>query len=127
MGRRPLMLIAFRRFTIDTAVIFGNKENELVVEGGVINLQTICAKAGHMSVPKEMRLLDLRSIQVEKSEVLQKFHSELSVIWRRLLQKNNILKVFLISEKAYIVIAAFDRSLRKVPYEIKDMYTLLMK
>ena len=54
------MLIAFRRFTIDTAVIFGNKENELVVEGGVINLQTICAKAGQRSVSKQRRFLFVR-------------------------------------------------------------------
>ena len=46
MGRRPLMSVAFRRFTIDAAVVFGNKENELVVEGGMITLQTVCAKAG---------------------------------------------------------------------------------
>ena len=46
MGRRPLMSVVFRRFTIDTEVIFENKEDESVMEGGVINLQTICAKAG---------------------------------------------------------------------------------
>ena len=46
MGRRPLMSVVFRRFTIDTGVIFENKEDESVMEGGVINLQTICAKAG---------------------------------------------------------------------------------
>ena len=33
---RPLMSVVFRRLTIDTAVVFGNKEDESVVEGGVI-------------------------------------------------------------------------------------------
>ena len=54
-NRRSLMLVVFRRFTIDTAVVFGNKEDESVVEGGVINLQTICAKVGQRSVSKQRR------------------------------------------------------------------------
>ena len=52
-NRRPLMSVVFRRFTIDTAVVFENKEYESVVEGGVINLQTICAIAGQRSVSKQ--------------------------------------------------------------------------
>ena len=56
-NRRPLMSLVFRRFTIDAAVVFGNKEDESVVEGGVINLQTIRAKAGQRSVSKQRRLL----------------------------------------------------------------------
>ena len=32
------MSIAFIRFTIDVAVVFRNKEDKSVVEGGVINL-----------------------------------------------------------------------------------------
>ena len=54
------MLVVFRRFTIDTAVVFGSKEDESVVEGGVINLQTICAKAGQRSVSKQRRFLFVR-------------------------------------------------------------------
>ena len=37
-NRWPLMSVIFRRFTIDTVVVFGKKEDESVVEGGVINL-----------------------------------------------------------------------------------------
>ena len=59
-NRRPLMLVVFRRFIIDAAVVFGNKENESVVEGGVINLQTICATAGQRSVSKQRRFLFVR-------------------------------------------------------------------
>ena len=59
-NRRPLMSVVFRRFTIDTEVVFGNKENESVVNGGVINLQTICAKAGQRSVSKQRRFLFVR-------------------------------------------------------------------
>ena len=54
------MSVAFRRFIIDTVVVFGNKEDESVVEGGVINLQTICAKAGQRSVSKQRRFLFVR-------------------------------------------------------------------
>ena len=46
------MSVAFRRFTIDTAVVFGNNEDESVVEGSVINLQVICTKTGRRSVSK---------------------------------------------------------------------------
>ena len=57
MGTRPVMSVAFRRFTIDAAVVFGNKEDESVVEGSVINLQTTCAKAGQRSVPRQRSFL----------------------------------------------------------------------
>ena len=59
-NRRPLMSVVFRRFTIDAAVVFGNKEDESVVEGGVINLQTLCAKADQRSVSKQRRCLFVR-------------------------------------------------------------------
>ena len=59
-NRRPLMSVVFRRFTIDASVVFENKEDESVVEGGVINLQTICAKADQRSVSKQRRLLFVR-------------------------------------------------------------------
>ena len=59
-NRRPLMSVVFRRFTIDAAVVFGNKEDESVVEGGVINLQTICAKSGQRSVSKQRIFLFVR-------------------------------------------------------------------
>ena len=52
MGTRPVMSVAFRRFTIDAAVVFGNNEDESVVEGSVINLQAICTKTGRRSVSK---------------------------------------------------------------------------
>ena len=55
MGRRRSMSIAFRRVTIDIAVVFRNKENELVEEDCVINLQTICAKSSQTSVPNQRR------------------------------------------------------------------------
>ena len=42
MGRRLLMSVAFSIFIIDAAIVYGNKEDESVVEGAVINLQTIC-------------------------------------------------------------------------------------
>ena len=54
------MSIAFIRFTIDVAVVFRNKEDKSVVEGGVINLQINCAKAGQRSVPKQRRFLFIR-------------------------------------------------------------------
>ena len=59
-NRRSLMSVVFRRFTIDVAVVFGNKEDESVVVGGVINLQTVCAKAGRRSVSKQRRFLFVR-------------------------------------------------------------------
>ena len=59
-NRRPLMSVVFRRFAIDAAIVFGNKEDESVVEGGVINLQTICAKAGQRLVSKQRRFLFVR-------------------------------------------------------------------
>lgn len=55
MGRRRSMSIAFRRVTIDIAVVFRNKENELVEEDCVINLQTICAESSQTSVPNQRR------------------------------------------------------------------------
>ena len=59
-NRRPLMSVVFRRFTINAAIVFENKEDESVVEGGVINLQTICAKAGQRSESKQRRFLFVR-------------------------------------------------------------------
>ena len=54
------MSVVFRRFTIDAAVVFGNKEDESIVEGGVINLQTMYAKTGQRSVSKQRRFLFVR-------------------------------------------------------------------
>ena len=59
-NRRPLISVVFRRFITDTAVVFGNKEDESVVEVGVVNLQTICAKAGQRSVSKQSRFSFVR-------------------------------------------------------------------
>ena len=59
-NRRPLMSVMFRRFTIDTAVVFGNKEDESVVEGGVINLRTICTKSGQRSMSRQRIFLFVR-------------------------------------------------------------------
>ena len=59
-NRRRLRSVVFRRFTIDAAVVFGNKEDESVVEGGVINLQTICAKVGQRSESKQIIFLFVR-------------------------------------------------------------------
>ena len=56
-NRRPLISVVFRRFTIDTAAVFRNKEDESVVEGCVINLQTICVKAGQRSVSEQKGFL----------------------------------------------------------------------
>ena len=54
------MSVVFRIFTIDAVVVFGNKEDKSVVEGDVINLQTICAKACQRSVSKQRKFLFVR-------------------------------------------------------------------
>ena len=60
------MSVVFRRFTIDTAVVFGNKEDESVVEDGVINLQIMCAKSGQRSVYKQRIFVFIRR-ELEKN------------------------------------------------------------
>ena len=59
-NRRSVMSVVFRRFTIDAEIVFRNKENRSVVNGGVINLQTIGAKAGQRSVSKQRSFLFVR-------------------------------------------------------------------
>ena len=49
------MSVVFRRFTIDTGVIFDNKEDESVMEGGVINFTNYLCKSWSRSVPRQRR------------------------------------------------------------------------
>ena len=97
MGRRPLMSVSLRRFTIDIAAVFGNKEDESVVEGGVVNLQTMCAKAGQRSVPNQKIFLNLGSNQGERNVILQK--SSFTVI--RMLEKYFNFSKITISQRFY--------------------------
>jgi len=55
MGRRYLMSVVYKIYAIDAAVVFENKEDESVVEDGVIDLQTSFEKAGQRSVPKQIK------------------------------------------------------------------------
>ena len=49
------MSVVYKIYAIDAAVVFENKEDESVVEDGVIDLQTSFEKAGQRSVPKQIK------------------------------------------------------------------------